>query len=134
MASQGQTTDPKTGKIYRLQPAKQRTPEFLRLSAEAESARVALVEYCNTRGYRFDIKSQTTVELSAVAGKTGVVPVKGDKTLNGLIEVHKKAKKALKDYKNSHKSEFQAPPKGKTSSKRGKAPTMQVLNKPESSG
>jgi len=133
MATSGQTTDPKTGKVFRLQPPKQRSPEFIRLSAEAEAARVALVTYCNSKGYAFDLKSGRTVRPADDNGKRVARPVSQDRELDGLVSSQQAKKQALKKYKTSHPEEFRAQAPGKTSGK-PKTVTMTVINKPDTSG
>jgi len=135
MATQGQTIDPKSGKIYRMQPPKERSPQFLGLSANAEAARIALVNYCNEKGYQFDIKKQQTVVGGSPLpdGRVPLKPVTNDKKLVELTESQKKAKTALKEYKTLNPEEFKAQLPGKASKKRN-TPTMKVWNKPELSG
>lgn len=132
MATQGQTIDPKTGKIFRVQPPKERSPKFLEYSANAESARIALVNYCNEKGYQYDLATRRTV-MAGSPGKNGRVPLKpvtGDPQLEDLLKLQKTAKEAVKTYKKSHPEEFRPQQPGRSSTKRN-TPTMKVWNKPE---
>jgi len=132
MATQGSTIDPKTGKIYRMQPPKERSPKYLELSTNAEAARIALVNYCNEKGYQYDLKTHATVVGGSPAkdGRVPLRPVTGDNQLIELNKAQKSAKEALKKYKASHTEEFRPQEPGKASRKRN-TPTMKVWNKPE---
>jgi hypothetical protein len=130
MATQGQTIDPKTGKIYRVQPPKERSPKFLELSANAEAARIALVNYCNDKGYVYDLKTSRTVMVREINGSAQSRPVSKDLELETLIKRQRDAKSAVKEYKSTHREEF-TPQKPGKASKRRNTPTMGVINRPE---
>jgi hypothetical protein len=124
----GQTVDPKTGKIYRIQPKKVRSPMFGGLQQVAEGARNELVAYCNEKSFTRDLKTGNVFRtIQGKDGKSTTEWVKGDKRLTGLTDQFLSAKKAVKDYKSSHPDEFQ-----ENSGKKGqRVPTMKVVNKPE---
>jgi len=130
MATQGQTIDPKSGKVYRMQPPKERSPEYLGLSAAAEAARIALVNYCNDKGYIYDLKTERTVLSRETPKGLQTRPVSQDRELDSLVEKQKAAKTAVKDYKSNHSEEFRPQKPGKASKKRN-TPTMGVINRPD---
>lgn len=130
MTDPGQTTDPKTGKLYRKQPPKERSAEFLRLRKAAEDARIALVTYCNNKSYTYDIKAGKVFEPYEKDGKSQSRWVK-DPGMDRLVSSLKSAKSALQQYKTAHPGEFQEQAPGKKA--RGPT-TMQVVNKPSEDG
>lgn len=119
----GQTIDPRTGKIYRRQPPKMRSPEFVRISANAENARIELVTYCNQMSYTYDIaQGMCYATIVDNNGATHTAWVQTDDRLNALTQAYKAAKEAVKAYKTSHKHEFVEAQNG--------PPTMKVVNRP----
>lgn len=133
MGDSDQTIDPKTGKIYRKQSPKERSVEFIQLRDSTETARLAVVAYCNEKSYTYDIRSGRTFRTIEKDGKPKADWVK-DRDLDLLVLEHDKAKKALKAYKEGHKADFQ-PPVKKGRNKGGKRPiTMKVVNKPSVAG
>jgi hypothetical protein len=129
MADPGSTTDPKTGKIYRKTPPKERSAEFVRLSRAAETARMGLVTYCNEKSYIYDIGQGKAFETIQKDGKPKSVWVK-DQELVRLTQAMKTAKDAVKQYKTAHPEEFRAQPAGK----QARRTTMKVVGKPSVDG
>jgi hypothetical protein len=95
------TVDPKTGKVFKLTPAKQRSDEFTRLQKELDESLRALKEFSDSNG--INRSGNGAEKLSADLRKE----------YNRLISRFNAAKAALKTHKGSHREEFAAPSKGK---------------------
>jgi len=124
----GCTYNPKTGKIYQLAPSKERTDEYLRISRNYEAARLAVVAYCNDNQIIFDIESKCGFQVEPDQSRKWLKP-SVDPVYDSLKSAADKAKKALHDYKSSHKDEFRPLPKGRKNN--SSRPTMQVVGLPK---
>jgi len=98
----GTTTDPKTGKVYRLQMKTNRSQDFVNLSNRAEEARRVLGQYMTNHGYVHDVAAKVTRRRS------DQTVVDNDDRLNQLVEGVKTAHEAVTAYKKRHPEEFRA--------------------------
>jgi hypothetical protein len=97
------TRDPKTGKVFKIVPPKERSPAFIRLQRTFDAARNALATYCRTQSYVYDIESKQT------RGPENRV-ITDDNHLTQLTDELKAAKAALNQYKTDHRNDEFAPP------------------------
>lgn len=104
----GSTMNPKTGKVFKLVPAKERTAERLRLESAKEQARVALSELCSEHNIEhLDDGSVSSEHKQSVLTD-----------YNNSLSEFQAAKAALAAYKAAHPQEFavQPPRKGRNKS------------------
>jgi hypothetical protein len=104
MSGPGLTTNPRTGQVFRLQPAKVRSAQFRALTAAVDAAKQAQGAYMRVNNLAFDGQNRHTVRMpSRVPLENGAVKTE----LERLLAVTKAAQQAVKAYKTSHKEEFQ---------------------------
>jgi len=95
----GTTVNPQSGKVYRIQPPKERSEELRGLQVDYDRARQALADYMSANNLIFDVGSKQTYD-----GQDQVV--QPNEELVGLRRTLDAAKTALKDYKQVHAEQF----------------------------
>jgi len=100
----GMTRDPKTGRIYRIQPPKQRPAEFQQLQGRYDSATQQLGDYLRSKGWSYDLNSGETLDHSGTAVQ--------DEELVRYQENLEDAKRALKEWKSTHRQIAETPQRG----------------------
>jgi len=98
----GTTIDPQSGKVYRIQPPKERSQTLEGLKVNYNRAREALAQYLGDRQYVYDVAAAVTFTADNQR-------VEGDNHLRELQEGLLRAKGALHQYKIDHPEEYTRP-------------------------
>jgi hypothetical protein len=118
----GHTRDPKTGKVFKIVPKKDKTQARITLENTCTESSVALARFAKENNVVW-INDEKTTAQPLVADLNG--------QLIALVRAKTAAKAALAAYKAAHSDEFQGPPQkrgvpsGPTGSEDGGVPTNQ---------
>jgi hypothetical protein len=118
----GLTREPKTGKVFKITPKKEKSPERIALEKRLSSAKQNFTKVL--RDHNIILSDDGVPSLEGVADP---LRAKADVVVayNVAAEAAARAKQALNDYKNSHPEEFTAPPV-----KGGKQPPPKPASRP----
>jgi hypothetical protein len=117
-AREGITQDPRSGKVYRITPPKQRTAQFQALESAVLAAKECQGMFMREHNLAFDGQRRITVHMGDRSPlEDGEVKAQ----LEGLLANTRMAQEAVKAYKREHRAEFQA-----VQPARGVIPTVNV--------
>lgn len=100
------TTDPQTGKVYKVTPPKRRSAEYSALKARRDRATEELGKLLKREGWEYSLESGETLDQQGNPVNTEV--------LRQLQENLEAAKLAVQQYKTAHPEEFREQPQGRT--------------------
>jgi len=103
--NQGSTTDPATGKIYRLTAPKQRSAAFAALEATLRAAKEAQASFMRENNLALDFGRKLSVDITTHEPPTDTVVSAG---MAEKLAATRAAQAAVKAYKLAHQSEFVA--------------------------
>jgi hypothetical protein len=119
----GSTIDPKTGKIYQITPAKERSEEYRLLREEYETARRGVVQYMNAHGLVRDSVHGRTYDQKGQMIAYGQSP-----EYDRLVRRLTAAKAAYGLFRKQHPEMFQAQQPRRTGVRRRRnAPTAKTV-------
>jgi hypothetical protein len=98
----GYTQDPVTGKIYRAQPPKQRSDEWVALEEEYSEARSELADVMTANKFTYNVKTSEILDENQQTVDETIQPERLKQSRLRL----KAAKDRLKEYKELHPEEF----------------------------
>jgi len=106
----GVTQHPVSGKLFRVEPKKERTAPYLQLEGEYSTARANLAAIMRRKNYEFVVDTR---ETRVVGHPDQLVSNDTDPEWGTAKDAVERTKLALKGYKQAHGEEFTAPPPGR---------------------